>query len=182
MIVNIDRKNMLLELRNKLFNKTSNLTKIINLNIPLIMEIKPLVMSSVNKAIKHKKKLQNLLLNGSINDIDSYLNKELSHFGDVKVGLIGTGDKFISDSSFLESLIKDLPDLYAVEMEGAAVAQVCTQESIPFLICRVISDNADGSAAQNFTDFLEDYKSFSWDLIKSLITRLNISPILLKNK
>ena len=56
MIVNIDRKNMLLELRNKLFNKTSNLTKIINLNIPLIMEIKPLVMSTVNKAIKHKKR------------------------------------------------------------------------------------------------------------------------------
>ena len=44
------------------------------------MEIKPLVMSTVNKAIKHKKKLQNLLLNGSINDIDGYLNKELSHF------------------------------------------------------------------------------------------------------
>ena len=51
-------------------------------------------------------------------------------------------------------------------MEGAAVAQVCTQESVPFLILRVISDNADGSAAQNFTDFIEDYKGFSWDLIK----------------
>ena len=110
------------------------------------------------------------------------INKELTHFGDVEIGLIGTGDKFISNSSVLENLVKDLPNLYAVEMEGAAVAQVCTQESVPFLILRVISDNADGSAAQNFSDFIEDYKGFSWDLIKSLITRLNISPILLRNK
>ena len=113
---------------------------------------------------------------------EAFMNKELTHFGNVKIGLIGTGDKFISDTSVLESLVKDLPNLYAVEMEGAAVAQVCTQESVPFLILRVISDNADGSAAQNFTDFIEDYKGFSWDLIKSLITRLDISPILLKNK
>ena len=113
---------------------------------------------------------------------EALMNKELTHFGEVKIGLIGTGDKFISDSSVLESIVKDLPNLYAVEMEGAAVAQVCTQESVPYLILRVISDNADGSAAQNFTDFIEDYKGVSWNLIKSLISRLYTSPILLKDK
>ena len=67
-------------------------------------------------------------------------------------------------------------------MEGAAVAQVCTQENVPYLILRVISDSADGSAAQTFTDFIEDYKKFSWYLIKSLISKCNTSPILLKDK
>ena len=60
--------------------------------------------------------------------------------------------------SRLGNLTKEFPELCAVEMEGAAVAQVAFQEGLPWLILRVISDNADHSASQNFVGFLEDYK------------------------
>ena len=43
-------------------------------------------------------------------------------------------------------------------MEGAAVAQVATQEQIPFVVIRVISDNANEESELDFNYFLEDYK------------------------
>ncbi|HAE15387.1 MAG TPA: 5'-methylthioadenosine/adenosylhomocysteine nucleosidase, partial [Erysipelotrichaceae bacterium] len=42
------------------------------------------------------------------------------------------------------------------EMEGGAIAQVCCQNRIPFVIIRAISDKADGSAEMSFTEFLEE--------------------------
>ena len=92
----------------------------------------------------------------------------LKKFGKIEVGLIATGDKFISDKNLLENFLKELPGLCAVEMEGAAVAQVATQEKIPWLIIRVMSDEANNIAPQEFSVFLQDYKKYSWYLIRSL--------------
>ena len=61
-------------------------------------------------------------------------------------------------------------------MEGAAVAQVAYQERVRFLIVRVISDGADNSADQTFTDFLKSYQRFSWDLIHALLKRYRDAP------
>ena len=66
------------------------------------------------------------------------------------------------------------PELLAVEMEGASVAQVSYLESIPFLAIRVISDQADDNAAQSFNNFIKSYKQESWNLIKSLLSNLEI--------
>ena len=66
--------------------------------------------------------------------------------------------------------------LCAVEMEGAAVAQVACQEKVPWLIVRVISDGADDSAAQTFSDFLKDYEKSSWDLIEVLLNNYKTAP------
>ncbi len=41
----------------------------------------------------------------------------------------------------------------AVEMEGAAVAQVCAEYQIPCILIRTISDNADESAILSLQDF-----------------------------
>ena len=78
---------------------------------------------------------------------------ELKEFGDVKSGLIATGDKFINDKETLKRIKLKLPNLMAIEMEGAAVAQVATQENIPWIILRVISDAADESADKNSLNF-----------------------------
>ena len=50
-------------------------------------------------------------------------------------------------------------------MEGAAVAQVAHQENIPWAIIRVISDSADDSAAEEFSNFVLNYSKSSWNLI-----------------
>ena len=58
-------------------------------------------------------------------------------------------------------------------MEGAAVAQVAIQENIPFVIIRVISDNANEDSEIDFNKFLEDYKIQSWELINSILLEIN---------
>ena len=68
------------------------------------------------------------------------------------------------------------PDLRAVEMEGAAVAQVAEQEGIPWLVLRVISDGADETAAQSFEDFVKRYEQKAWRLIEALLQRCNNTP------
>ena len=109
--------------------------------------------------------------------IEQKLNIKPYPFGSIKKGKIATGDTFISDKSFLETLSIDLKGLMAVEMEGAAVAQVATQEQKPWLIIRVISDGADEYAAQNFTDFLKNYEKCSWSLIEILLKNIDKSPL-----
>ena len=54
-------------------------------------------------------------------------------------------------------------------MEGAAVAQVASQEGIPWVITRVISDEANSNAAQNFSEFLVKYKEKSWLLLNTIL-------------
>ena len=71
-------------------------------------------------------------------------------------GLIASGDQFVNDGAQIHALNAALPGLVAVEMEGAAVAQVCYELSLPCAVIRTISDNANENAA---TDFLRFVKS-----------------------
>ena len=105
----------------------------------------------------------------------------INNFGRVETGLIATGDKFISEKLLIEKLSTELPGLCAVEMEGAAVAQVASQEKVPWLIVRVISDESDKSAAQTFSDFLKDYSKYSWNLIEVLLKNYKKAPWTIKS-
>jgi adenosylhomocysteine nucleosidase len=60
-------------------------------------------------------------------------------------GVVVTGDSFIASTDKCAELRKKL-NADAVEMEGAAVAQLCFQREIGFLVIRSISDNADEGA------------------------------------
>jgi adenosylhomocysteine nucleosidase len=62
-------------------------------------------------------------------------------------GLIASGDQFVSSRAHIERLNTSHPGLLAVEMEGAAVAQVCFELGVPFAVIRTISDNANEDAA-----------------------------------
>jgi adenosylhomocysteine nucleosidase len=101
---------------------------------------------------------------------------ELDGFGLPSTGLIATGDRFVGDTAVLDALREALPGLKAVEMEGAAVAQVAEQEGIPWLVLRVISDGADASAAQSFGDFIQVYERRAWCLLQALLSRAEQAP------
>ena len=72
----------------------------------------------------------------------------------VATGLIASGDRFVSDPVFLDTLKAALPDLLCVEMEGGAVAQVCFEFERPCAVLRVISDRADHDAPVDFQRFV----------------------------
>lgn len=77
----------------------------------------------------------------------------------VHYGLIASGDEFISSTDRLQQLRQHFPDLLAVEMEGAAVAQVCHEFGIPFSVIRTISDSADEQSAVDFLAFIREVAS-----------------------
>ena len=93
-------------------------------------------------------------------------------FGKLYKGLIATGDMFISDRKKIKKLANDIPGILAVEMEGAAFAQVAFQENLDWIVLRVISDGGNESAHDEFNHFLEKYKSKSFDLIKYFLDSL----------
>lgn len=71
------------------------------------------------------------------------------------VGVVGSGDQFVSDAAHRAELVASIPELLAVEMEGAAVGQVCAEHGVPFVVARVISDTAFGDAPVDFNVFIE---------------------------
>ena len=108
--------------------------------------------------------------------LEAHGANELDGFARPRSGLIATGDRFIGDPAVLQTLRDALPNLLAVEMEGAAVAQVAEQEGVPWLVLRVISDGADEAAAQSFEDFVKRYEEKAWRLIEALLQRCNDTP------
>lgn len=77
----------------------------------------------------------------------------------VHQGLLVSGDRFIATAAASQALCMELPDALAVEMEGAAVAQVCHDFGIPFAAVRTISDRADDRAHVDFMRFVQDVAS-----------------------
>ncbi len=78
----------------------------------------------------------------------------------VYLGIIASGDQFIASAERLAELRSDIPDLLAVEMEGAAVAQVCYEHGVECVVIRSISDRADHTAHLDFPKFVEHVASF----------------------
>ena len=74
----------------------------------------------------------------------------------VHQGLIASGDRFVSSATEVQVLRAALPEALCVEMEGAAVAQVCHDYDIPFAAVRTISDRADGTAHTDFSQFVRE--------------------------
>jgi adenosylhomocysteine nucleosidase len=77
----------------------------------------------------------------------------------VHQGLVLSGDRFVSTSAESQALRLAWPEALAVEMEGAAVAQVCHDYAVPFAAVRTISDRADDTAHTDFNRFIREVAS-----------------------
>ncbi|MDQ0471976.1 5'-methylthioadenosine/adenosylhomocysteine nucleosidase [Labrys wisconsinensis] len=86
-------------------------------------------------------------------------------------GLIVSGDRFVNGHAAVAQLRADLPDALAIEMEGAAVAQVCHDYGVPCAVIRTISDAADDSAHIDFPVFLSEVAShYSYAIVRRFLT------------
>ena len=72
----------------------------------------------------------------------------------IKIGTIASGDIFCTEPKMKEK-IRTKFNADAIEMEGAAIAQVCKLNEIPFIVIRSISDNPNGKNEITFDQFLE---------------------------
>ena len=64
-------------------------------------------------------------------------------------------------------------DVLAVEMEGAAVAQVCHDYGLPFAAVRTISDRADDAAHGDFAQYVQTVASrYAEHMVFSFLQKL----------
>ena len=99
-----------------------------------------------------------------ITQIEVYLSREVLKVfqidqPQIHVGDIASGDQFISDKIDRAQIKKGLPQVLCVEMEGAAVAQVCFEYKVPFTIIRTISDNSNDNSHIDFPKFAKEIAS-----------------------
>ena len=117
--------------------------------------------SSDRSLSNHLAKAARQFLENELKQAISIAQQQVFHLHRPRVhrGLIASGDEFVGSSERLQELRTHFPDLLAVEMEGAAVAQVCFEFGIPFSVIRTISDCADAQSAIDFLAFIREIAS-----------------------
>ena len=99
-----------------------------------------------------------------VKNYDNYIPKSERDYFEISnpkiiIGDIASGDQFISSIEKINEIKKKLPTVACVEMEGAAVAQVCYEYKTPFSIVRIISDKANNNAPIDFKRFVNNIAS-----------------------
>ena len=89
------------------------------------------------------------------------------------LGLIATGDSFIAGEDKIASIKSHFPDVLAVEMEGAAIAQAAQTLDLPFLVIRAMSDNANHEASISFDEFIIEAGRRSAQVLLAFLKALN---------
>ena len=88
-------------------------------------------------------------------------------------GLICTGDTFMADPIKAEMARKNFPSMAACEMEAAAIAQVCYQFKVPFVIIRSLSDIAGKTSEISFEQYLPIAAKNASILVENILNRLD---------
>lgn len=87
-------------------------------------------------------------------------------------GLVVSGDAFINGAEPLNRIRATFPQAIAVEMEATAIAHVCHQFAVPFVVVRAISDVADRASHLNFEEFLTVAAKQSSRLVEAMLQSL----------
>lgn len=102
------------------------------------------------------KAVTNLIEKGVVNMVGEEVVKEFGLAPKLYFGDIASGDQFINSIEKRDEILSLLPEVLCVEMEGAAVAQVCLEFGTPFTVIRTISDTADHNARVDFGKFVAE--------------------------
>ncbi len=88
-----------------------------------------------------------------------------------KIGIIASGDYFCSDPQRAIEIRKEF-NADCVEMEGAAIAQVCFLDNIPFLVIRGISDTKKENNEVDFHTYIKVVSKQVSVILKTLIEKI----------
>lgn len=91
----------------------------------------------------------------------------------IKIGTIATGDIFCTDIK-MKNKVKEIFGADAIEMEGAAIAQVCKLCNIPFIIIRGISDSPNGNNAITFDKYLTEASMKCAKILERFLKGINL--------
>lgn len=125
------------------------------------LHLSKVLESAAQKMLHHEK------------DLIEELNRDGIPAPKVVCGDVASGDQFIASTTVKESILEGLPTVYCVEMEGAAVAQVCYDFGIPLALVRVISDTADESSHELAMRFVDRYAARYLQLIIRYFLTIN---------
>lgn len=101
---------------------------------------------------------------------EAFIAEEVTTRAKVASGLVLSGDQFMGPAA-LTDLRRRFPAGLAVEMEGAAVAQVCIEAQTPYAVVRSISDDGD---AGSFVRFLrEDCGRYASGIVARLLAAMS---------
>ncbi len=90
-----------------------------------------------------------------------------------KRGVLASGDIFVSKVEEVEKILELYPDAVAVDMESAAIAQVCHLKNVPFVAIRIISDTpGSGDNISQYQNFWTDAPKRSFEILQNLLAAL----------
>jgi adenosylhomocysteine nucleosidase len=89
-----------------------------------------------------------------------------------KTGLVCTGDSFVGSDEAAALIRTNFSNMAAVEMEGAAIAQVCHLMKTPFVVIRSLSDIAGKTSTMSFEAYLEVAAKHSAQFVINMLNKL----------
>lgn len=106
-----------------------------------------------------------------VDKCESVINKIKNRNYKTVVGTIATADMFCTDKSIAKEVRENF-NAECVEMESAAIAQVCLLDKIPFLIIRSISDSPNGNNAMDFKKYISFASKRCAEILEELIKEI----------
>lgn len=89
-----------------------------------------------------------------VNELEQIIQSMPERSYQIKIGVIATGDIFCTEP-WMKDKIRAKFDADVVDMECAAIAQVCYLDNVPFMVIRSISDTPNGENASTFDENLK---------------------------
>lgn len=89
----------------------------------------------------------------------------------IRGGIIATGDQFISSIQKAKEIASEF-NAVACDMESASIGQVATLEGIPFVVVRVISDDASDDAGSDFKEFVDKAAKINAEIVAKILSGL----------
>ena len=87
--------------------------------------------------------------------------------------ILHAGGKFITERGELDAIKAEFPEGLAVDMESAAIAQVCHLYRVPFISFRIISDTPGADAHwQQYENFWETMADRSFGVVRTFLESL----------